>query len=112
MDLRASGDMRQDRRWKHCANDRVEHGAKQLGVMVLPGYRVRNRRESLRQRVAKNASMHFKILKFAVAIVAVLCFVIATAELSSASGDPSATPAPTDSLSIGGAAIKVENRAR
>ena len=76
--------------------------------MVLPGYGARERRESLRPVLRKNASMHFKILKFAVAIVAVLCFVIVTAELSSASGDPSETPAPTELLSIGGATINVE----
>ncbi len=38
MDLRASGDVRQNRRWKHRANDRIQHDAEQLGVMVFPGY--------------------------------------------------------------------------
>jgi hypothetical protein len=52
--------------------------------------------------------MHFTILKFTVPIVATLCFFIATTKLNSASGVPSATPAPTESLSIGGAAINVE----
>ena len=38
MDLRASGDVRQDRRWQHRANDWIQHDAEQLGVMDLPGY--------------------------------------------------------------------------
>jgi hypothetical protein len=38
MDLRASGDVRQNRRWKHGANDWIQYDAEQLRVMVLPGY--------------------------------------------------------------------------
>ena len=38
MDLRASGDVRQNSGWKHRANDWIQHDAEQLGVMVLPGY--------------------------------------------------------------------------
>jgi hypothetical protein len=47
--------------------------------------------------------------KFAVVIVAALCFCSAAAELSPAWSNPSATPSPTQSLSIGGAAINVES---
>jgi hypothetical protein len=46
-------------------------------------------------------------LIFAVAIVAATWF-FAPAQLSAASSNPSETPAPVESLSIGGAAIKVE----
>jgi len=38
MDLRASRDVRQNRGWKHRANDRIQRDAEQLGVMVLPAY--------------------------------------------------------------------------
>ena len=37
MDLRASGDVRQNRGWKHRAKDRVDRGAERLEVVVLPG---------------------------------------------------------------------------
>jgi hypothetical protein len=43
----------------------------------------------------------------AVALVTVFCLFSATAELSAASANTSATPAPTETLSIGGAAINV-----
>ncbi|MGO8804973.1 hypothetical protein [Candidatus Binatus sp.] len=41
-------------------------------------------------------------------MVAALCFLSTAAELSVPSANPSATPAPIESMSIGGAAIKVE----
>jgi hypothetical protein len=41
-------------------------------------------------------------------MIAALCFFSAAAELSAASANPSETPAPIESLSIGGAAINVE----
>jgi hypothetical protein len=41
-------------------------------------------------------------------LVAALCLLSTAAELSAASADPSATPAPAESMSIGGAAINVE----
>jgi len=37
MDLRARRNMRQNRGWKHRANDRVDRGAERLEVVVLPG---------------------------------------------------------------------------
>jgi hypothetical protein len=43
----------------------------------------------------------------AVAFVTVFCFLSAAAELSAASANTSATPGPTETLSIGGAAINV-----
>jgi hypothetical protein len=52
--------------------------------------------------------MHLRILKFAVVIGAATCFFIASSELSPASANSSATPAPAESLSIGGAVISVE----
>jgi hypothetical protein len=47
--------------------------------------------------------MQFRIWKFTVAIVAATCFLSVTARLSA-----SETPAPTESMSIGGATINVE----
>ncbi|HSU88238.1 MAG TPA: hypothetical protein VLL56_05355, partial [Terriglobia bacterium] len=41
------------------------------------------------------------------ALVTVFCFFSAAAELSAASANTSTTPAPTETLSIGGAAINV-----
>jgi hypothetical protein len=52
--------------------------------------------------------MRFRILKFAVAIGAATCFFVVFSELSPASANSSATPTPTESLSIGGAVISVE----
>src|ERR1700722_17486859 len=52
--------------------------------------------------------MDFRISKFAVGIVAALFLLCAAGELSPVSANPSETPAPIESLSIGGAAINVE----
>src|SRR5260370_39873354 len=57
---------------------------------------------------AKNATMDFRSLRFAVGMVAALCFSSSAAELSPTSANHFETPAATDSLSIGGAAINVE----
>lgn len=46
--------------------------------------------------------------RIATAMLAALCFLSAAAELSPASASPSAIPVPSESLSIGGATIKVE----
>jgi len=52
--------------------------------------------------------MDFRSLRFAVGMVAALCFSSSAAELSPTSANHFETPAATDSLSIGGAAINVE----
>ena len=49
-----------------------------------------------------------QISRLAVLIIAALCFFDVAGELCAASANPSVTPAPTESLSIGGASIKVE----
>jgi hypothetical protein len=49
-----------------------------------------------------------RILRFAAGMVTALWFFSAAGELSAASANPTETPAPTESLSIGGAAISVE----
>jgi hypothetical protein len=49
-----------------------------------------------------------RAFRFAACMVAALFFFCAGGELSPASAKPSATPDPTESLSIGGAAIKLE----
>jgi hypothetical protein len=71
----------------------------------------RERREAARAaspRVAKHAPMHLRILRIAVAIGAATCSFVVFSELSPASANSSGTPAPTESLSIGGAVISVE----
>ncbi len=52
--------------------------------------------------------MDFRISKFAAGMVAALFLLCAAGELSPVSANPSDTPVPTSSLSIGGAAINVE----
>jgi hypothetical protein len=49
-----------------------------------------------------------RIIIFALGMIAAMCFSSAAAELSSTTANPSETPALTESLSIGGAAINVE----
>jgi hypothetical protein len=49
-----------------------------------------------------------RITIFALGMIAVLCFSSAAAELNSTTANPSETPALSESLSIGGAAINVE----
>jgi hypothetical protein len=52
--------------------------------------------------------MDFRILRFAVGMFAALCLFNPAAALNAAAADSSEPPAPTESLSIGGAAINVE----
>ncbi len=52
--------------------------------------------------------MDFRISTFAAGIVAALFLLCAAGELSPVSANPSETPVPTSSMSIGGAAINVE----
>ena len=52
--------------------------------------------------------MDFRISKFAAGVVAALYLLCAAGELSPVSANPSETPVPTSSMSIGGAAINVE----
>ena len=52
--------------------------------------------------------MDFRILRFAAGIFAALCLFNPAAALNAAAADSSEPPAPTQSLSIGGAAINVE----
>jgi hypothetical protein len=49
-----------------------------------------------------------RVLRFALGMVAALYLFSTAAELSAASANPSPTSAPTESMSIGGAAINVE----
>jgi hypothetical protein len=52
--------------------------------------------------------MDFRMSKFAAGMVAALFLLCAAGELSPVSANPSETPVPTSSMSIGGAAINVE----
>jgi hypothetical protein len=52
--------------------------------------------------------MDFRISKFAAGMVAALFLLCAAGELNPVSANPSETPVPTSSMSIGGAAINVE----
>jgi hypothetical protein len=56
----------------------------------------------------KNATMDFRILRFAAGMFAALCLSNPAAALNAAAADSSEPPAPTESLSIGGATINVE----
>jgi len=98
-----------------CGRQTIFHGssdeAGSLSGHKGSAFESRERRKAARAaspRVAKHAPMRFRILKFAVAIGAATCFFVVFSELIPASANSSATPAPTESLSIGGALISVE----